>query len=153
ANACLMLVDDLPVRPAPSATEKIALPGALWGRFREAIIDRFDIDVAAGQCVSFEAVANRLGKDVDPLVTSRDAAGKIVAERDNDSGLGFDCRFEHTFAKAGSFRVEMRDARYHGSEHGFFVLRMGKFPAARVGFPAAIRVGSATQISLPESSG
>ncbi|HEX3315944.1 MAG TPA: hypothetical protein VHR72_13690, partial [Gemmataceae bacterium] len=153
ANACLMLVDDLPVRPAPATPEKIASPAALWGRFREAVIDRFDIDVAAGQSFSFEAVANRLGKDVDPLVTIRDAAGRIIAERDNDPGLGFDCRFEHTFVKAGTYRVEMRDARFHGSEHGFYVLRMGRFPAARVGLPAAIRVGAATQIFLPETSG
>ena len=153
ANACLMLVDDLPVRSVSSTTEKIALPAALWGRFREAATDRFDFDVAAGQSVSFDAVANRLGKDVDPLVTIRDAAGQLVAERDNDPGLGFDCRFEHTFTKAGTYCVEMRDARFHGSEHGFYVMRMGRFPAARVGLPAAIRVGTATEIILPETSG
>jgi hypothetical protein len=153
ANVCLMLVDDLPVRPASTKSEKIALPAALWGRFREAVLDRFDIDVAAGQSVSFEAVANRLGKDVDPLITIRDAAGRLIAERDNDPGLGFDCRFEHTFAKAGTYRVEMRDARFHGSEHGLYVLRMGRFPAARVGLPAALRVDAAAEIALPETTG
>jgi hypothetical protein len=146
ANACLMLIDDLPVRPAPTATEKIALPIALWGRFREAEIDRFDIDVSTGQSVSFDAVANRLGKDVDPLVTIRDAAGRMIAEHDNDPGLGFDCRFEHTFTKAGTYRVEMRDARFHGSEHGMYVLRMGKFLAARVGHPPVIRTGADAEL-------
>ena len=153
ANACLVLIDDLPVRPVSSSAEKVAFPVALWGRFREATIDRFDIDVADGQSVSFEAVANRLGKDIDPLVTIRDAAGRVIAERDNDPGLGFDCRFEHTFTKAGTYRVEMRDARFHGSEHGLYVLRMGRFPAARVGLPAAIRTGTATEITLPETTG
>ena len=146
ANACMMLVDDLPVRPVSSMTEKIALPAALWGRFREGAVDRFDIDVTAGQSVSFDAVANRLGKDVDPLVTIRDAAGRVIAEHDNDPGLGFDCRFEHTFTKAGTYRIEMRDARFHGSEHGMYVLRMGKFPAARVGHPPAIRTGADAEL-------
>ena len=141
ANACLLLIDDLPVRAAQSDS-KVVLPAALWGRFREAALDRFTIDVSKGQSISFEAVGNRLGKDVDPLITIRDARGKIVAERDNDAGLYFDFRFEHTFAEAGAYTVELRDARFHGSEHGYYVLRMGKFPAARVALPMAVKVGT-----------
>jgi hypothetical protein len=159
ANACLILIDDLPVRAAPSppaplpkgerGNAKVALPVALWGRFRESTVDRFAIDVVAGQRVTFEAVGNRLGKDVDPLLTIRDATGKIVAERDNDPGLYFDCRFEHVFADAGTYTVEMRDARFHGSEHGFYVLRMGKFPAARVAIPPAIQWSKRFALNLP----
>ena len=152
-NALLVLIDDLPVQPAPvaeSAPPKVALPVALWGRFREAAVDRYAIDVAAGQRVSFEAVGNRLGKDVDPLITIRDARGRFVAERDNDPGLYFDFRFEHTFAAAGTYIVEVRDARFHGSEHGFYVLRMGRFPAARVGLPAVVVPGRRAELRLPE---
>ena len=152
ANACLMLIDDLPVRPANLG--KVNLPVALWGRFREATVDRFAIDVkAAGQHVSFETGGNRLGKDVDPLVTIRDAKGRIVADRDNDPGLYFDCRFEHTFTEAGTYTVEMRDSRFHGSEHGFYVLRMGRFPAARVAVPMVVRPGKRTELRLPELIG
>ncbi len=147
-NACLMLIDDLPVQPA-KGDGKVMLPVALWGRFREASVDRFTIDVAAGQRVSFEAVGNRLGKDVDPLVTIRDARGKIVAEHDNDAGLYFDCRFARTFTEKGTYTVEMRDARFHGSEHGFYVLRMGKFPAAIVAVPPAIQWGKRFEFRLP----
>jgi hypothetical protein len=154
ANACLMLIDDLPVkaavtRPLTGLGSPETLPVALWGRFREATVDRFAIEVSKGQRVSFEAVGSRLGKDVDPLVTIRDAKGKIVAERDNDPGLYFDCRFEHTFAEAGTYAVEMRDARFHGHEHGYYVLRMGKFPAARVALPAAIQWGKRFKFELP----
>jgi hypothetical protein len=151
ANACLMLIDDLPVRGAVAG--KVALPVSLWGRFREATVDRFAIVVAKGQIVSFESVGSRLGKDIDPLVTIRDAKGKIVAERDNDPGLYFDFRFEHTFADAGTYTVEMRDARFHGSEHGFYVLRMGRFPAARVAVPMVVRPGKRAELRLPELAG
>ena len=146
-NACLLLIDDLPVRPA--AAGKSSLPAALWGKFREATIDRFAIDVTAGQRVSFEAVGNRLGKNVDPLVTIRDAKGKIVAEHDNDAGLYFDCRFEHTFAAAGNYSVEIRDARFFGSEHGLYVLRMGKFPASYVAVPVAVQWSKRFKFGLP----
>ncbi len=155
-NACLVLIDDLPVKSAPKADvapAKVTLPVALWGRFREAAVDRFAIDVVAGQRVSFEAVGSRLGKDVDPLVTIRDARGKIVAERDNDPGLYFDFRFEHTFADAGTYTIETRDARFHGSEHGFYVLRMGHFPAARVAVPMVVRPGKRAELRLPELAG
>jgi hypothetical protein len=158
ANACLLLIDDLPVRPSEEQAgrerprpepARVKLPVALWGRFREAVVDRFAIDVSAGQRVSFEAVGNRLGKDIDPLITIRDAHGKIVAERDNDAGLYFDFRFEHTFATPGTYTVELRDARFHGSEHGFYVLRMGKFPGARVALPTAIQWSKRFGLRLP----
>jgi hypothetical protein len=152
-NACLLLIDDLPVRASPERQQpestKVKLPVALWGRFREAAVERFAIDVQAGERVSFEAVGNRLGRDVDPLITIRDARGKIVAEADNDAGLYFDFRFAHTFAEAGACTVELRDARFHGSDHAFYVLRMGKFPATRVALPMAIQWSKRFDLQLP----
>jgi hypothetical protein len=155
SNTHLFLIDDLPpiARPPSAGSVKVALPAAIWGTFRAAEVDRFTIEATAGQRVSFEVVGSRLGKDVDPLVTIRDAKGKWLAERDNDSGLCFDCRFEHVFAAAGTYTVEVRDARFHGAEHGTYVLRMGRFPAARVALPAVVQPGRRTEILLPEASG
>lgn len=131
-NAVLFLVDGLPLWDRKGAAPDSF---AAWGTFGEAAVDRFPIVVRAGETVSFEAVANRLGRDADPLLTIRDANGKFVAERDNDPGLYFDFRFAHTFATAGTYTLELRDARFKASEHHKYVLRVGKFPAARVGLP------------------
>jgi len=153
SNVHLFLIDDLPVRAAPTAEKgppKVALPAALWGVFREAEVDRFAVDVTAGQRVSFEAVGNRFGTDADPLVTVRDAGGRIVAEHDNDPGLYFDCRFEHVFKDAGTYTVEVRDSRFHGSENWQYVLRMGRFPAARTALPTTVRPGKHVYLRLPE---
>ena len=153
SNVHLCLIDDLPVKPVPDSAEapsKVELPCALWGRFREGEVDRFAIEVKAGQRVSFEVVGSRFGKEVDPLLTIRDAGGRFVAQRDNDPGLYFDCRFEHRFAIAGTYTVEVRDARFQGHEHGSYVLRMGRFPAARVAVPAAVRPGKREKLHLPE---
>ena len=38
-------------------------------------------------------------------------------------------------------------------EHGTYVLRMGRFPAARVALPAVVQPGRRAEIGLPESSG
>lgn len=151
SNLHLFLIDDLPVRPGAS-DGPLSLPAAVWGTLREGALDRYRVTVAAGERVSFEAVASRFGKDADPLVTIRDAAGKWVAERDNDPGLFFDSRFAHTFAAAGEYVVEVRDARFRGDGHPY-VLRAGRFPAGRVALPAAVEPGFLERIALPEVDG
>lgn len=152
SNTHMFLIEDLPpvARPAAAKEMKVALPAAAWGTLRGETVDRYLIDVAAGQRVGFEVVGSRFGKDVDPLVVLRNAKGKWLAERDNDPGLCFDCRFEHVFAEAGTYTVEVRDARFQGPEHATYVLRMGRFPAGRVALPAAVRPGQSTDIMLPE---
>ncbi|MDB5312046.1 MAG: putative serine proteinase, subtilase family [Gemmataceae bacterium] len=154
-NTHLVLVDDLPVRPrgAGDSPESLTPPAAVWGTFREATVDRYRLDVKAGERVSFEVVGNRLGKDADPLLTIRDAAGRWVAERDNDPGLYFDMRFEHRFETAGTYTIDLRDSRYKASPHHHYVLRVGRFPAARVAVPAAVEVGFPGVVRLPEVPG
>ncbi|MBY0229853.1 MAG: hypothetical protein K2W96_11275 [Gemmataceae bacterium] len=152
SNLHLCLIDDLPVRAASEGVS-VSLPCALWGRFREGEADTFSIEAKAGQSLSIEAVGSRLGKEVDPLVTIRDARGKIVAQHDNDPGLMFDCRFGHVFKEAGRHTVEMRDARYQGHPHGSWVLRLGTFPAARVAVPLAVAPGKRAKLFLPEIGG
>ncbi|MFO0799114.1 MAG: hypothetical protein U0804_16725 [Gemmataceae bacterium] len=149
SNLHLFLIDDLPVRPG-AADSPLSLPAAAWGTLREGGRDRYRITVAAGERVSFEAVANRFGKDADALVTIRDADGAFVAEHDNSPGLGFDCRFEHCFAAAGAYTVEVRDARYRGGDTHHYVLRAGRFPAGRAAVPAAVEAGFVGTIALPE---
>jgi hypothetical protein len=154
-NACLLMVEDLAVRESrpDNRDSKIEIPAAIWGTFQEATVDRHQVEVHAGERIAFEVVSNRLGKDADPLLTIRDSAGRNVAERDNDPGLYFDSRFEHRFEVSGTYTVEVRDARFHASEHNHYLLRMGRFPAGRVALPSAVESGFAGEISLPEVPG
>ena len=148
SNVQLTLVDDLPLiaRQAGEEPQAIAWPVAAHGTFCDSTIDRYKISVSAGQAISFEVVGNRFGKDADPLLTIRDARGKIIVERDNDAGLFFDTRFRHTFELSGSYVVEVRDARFRGNKHHPYVLRIGQFPADRVAF-----VANSAEAFLPES--
>jgi hypothetical protein len=145
SNVHLFLVDDLPVREARDS--KLQLPASVWGTFREAAVDRYTIDVPKGR-LSFEIVGSRFGKDADPLVTIRDAKGRMVAQHDNDPGLYFDSRFEHDFLEAGMYTVEVRDARYRGSEHHEYVLRIGKFPPQRVTNPSVVKGAARPHFAL-----
>lgn len=136
-NAVLLHVEDLPVTGKSGAGK---LPGCVWGTFTEGALDRYSITVGANERVRFECVSHRLGKDADPLITIRDSTGKFVTEHDNDAGFYFDFRFSHTFEKAGTYTLEVRDARLRASEHHHYILRVGKFPAERVSLPNAVAV-------------
>ena len=131
SNIKLFLIDDLPTvlerepNPAAQQPQKLDLPVAVLGKAGDADIDRYAIDVKAGQRVSFEVVGNRLGQDFDPVITIIDAQGRHIVEHDNDIGLMFDFRFAHTFETAGTYTIEIHDTRFRGSEHQVYVLRIG----------------------------
>lgn len=151
-NLHLFLVDDLPAkRGAGDSPVSLAKPVAVWGTLREGTIDRYSLEAKAGERISFEVVANRFGKDADPLVTIRDSSGRFVAERDNDPGLYFDCRFDHAFDRDGTYAIEVRDARFKGNEHRSYVLRVGRFPSSRVALPSAVGPG-ATEVAIGAKS-
>jgi hypothetical protein len=159
SNVHIVLIDELPLTRAsqkaasPDAALDVDLPCCVTAPCRPAGIDRYAIKVAAGQTVAFEVVGSRFGKNYDPLITVRDEAGRIVASRDNDPGLFYDCRFAHAFKSSGRFIVEVRDARYEGDASWNYVLRIGDFPAANVVVPSAALPGTARQFLIPESSG
>ncbi len=149
SNLQLFVVDDLVPQPQLADPQK-DFPVAVSGAFRSAALDRYKIEVSAGQRLSFDVVSSRLGTDADPLVTIYDSIGRRVVQRDNDPGLFFDCCFEHTFVAGGVYSVELRDARFQGSPHWRYLLRIGSFPAARVAVPSSVRPGQTTELRFPE---
>ena len=155
SNVKLFLIDDLPTvferEPVPRSAgpQRLSWPVAVVGRANEADVDRYAIEVEARQRVSFEVVGNRLGQDFDPVVTIEDGRGRSIVERDNDVGLMFDCRFAHTFDKAGTYTVEIQDTRFRGSDHTAYVLRVGRFPEGRVASPSSVRAGDAALLTVP----
>ncbi len=162
SNVHLFLIDELPIQVRENSSSivplasfpfvplRVALPAAVYSPCRAARVDRYEIDVKPGQRVTFEVVGNRFGKDYDPLVTIRDARGRIEAEGDNDVGLFFDCRFQHTFAAGGVYYVDVRDSRFLGDPHWQYLLRMGDFPVARVAVPCSVTPGQVSQLRLPQ---
>ncbi|MBT4866604.1 MAG: hypothetical protein HON53_15990 [Planctomycetaceae bacterium] len=169
SNVHLFAVDDLPIvvesetagakagtaeiGPSNNSLDRaqaVAIPAVVVGTSPASDIDCYAIEVTAGQRVSFEVVGNRLGKAFDPLVKIFDSNGRSVIERDNDVGLFFDNRFEHTFKEAGRHYVRLTDTRYHGSRHWTYMLRMGRFPAARVAIPSTVQAGAHAVLHFPE---
>lgn len=154
SEARIVVVDDLPVvleagsNAAFESAQPLAIPTAVNGFIPAEQSRFFSFDVAEGQTVSFEVVGHRFGTGFDPLVRIFAADGKELLFHDNDEGLGYDCRFEHSFASAGKHVLELRDTRFQGGAWAYH-LRIGDFPIARVGFPAGATRGRPTWIAFP----
>lgn len=155
SNLHLFVVDELPVQERdPAIPEKtvvpVTLPVTVTGTCRPAMVDRYSFTVGSAQRVSFEVVGSRLGQDFDPLIIVRDSTGRSVAEYDNCPGLMFDCRVAHEFNRAGTYTVEIRDARFHGNAAWSYALRMGEFPVVRVAVPSSFRPGLPQTLTFPQ---
>ncbi|MEP6538529.1 MAG: PPC domain-containing protein, partial [Bryobacteraceae bacterium] len=128
--------------------EAIPVPVIVNGTLTAADIDIYSFNAKAGEKLVFEVEARRAGSAIDPHVEVLDAAGKMMAQNDDAAGLGVDSRVEVKFAKAGSYRVRVRDSRYSDQVQNFYRLKIGSFAFADGIFPLGGRRGEAVEVSF-----
>jgi hypothetical protein len=152
-----LLIDDLPgvEETATNRTKEMAqdvpVPVSISGRTDPEASDFFKVKVAAGQKLTFEVLARRIGSPLDPIVVLHDAKTKrelIDLYADDTPGLQSDCRLTHTFKEAGEVLVEVRDTTYRGGADFFYRLRIGDFPGATTAFPLAIERGKEAKVGF-----
>ena len=138
------VVDELPVvaeidtNRAKDTPQPVNIPAVVTGRTDVEASDYFKVKVNAGQTLTFEVLARRIGSPLDPIVVLHDAKTKrelINLYADDTPGLQSDCRLTHTFEEAGEFLVEVRDTTYRGGPDYYYRLRIGDFPGATTAFP------------------
>ncbi|MDA1013923.1 MAG: hypothetical protein O3A00_05645 [Planctomycetota bacterium] len=154
----MILVDDLPsVAQAAGNTSQdkaqpLTLPIAVDGSVANLSRHYFKFAVTAGQVVSFEVVARRMGTALDPVIRILDAGGRELAYSDDAPGLSGDAQLAYKFDKAGEYVVEVRDIQYRGGGTFNFRLRMGDFPCVSVPYPMGVKRGSNASITFAGSS-
>ncbi len=94
----------------------------------------------AGQPLSIDVFARRLGSDLDPVLRVYGPDGAEVAFKDDIPRAEGDTQLQFTAAVDGEYRIEVRDVRYSGSGRHFFHLRLGKFPLASSTSPRVAQV-------------
>ena len=147
----LILVDDLPsVAQAAGNTklesaQEVTLPVAIDGSVANLQLNYYRFQATAGQKVSIEAVARRLGSTLDPIVRLLDAKGRELTWSDDEGGLRSDSRLCYTIKDAGQYAVEIRDITYKG---GFYRLRIGDFPCISTPYPMAVQRGTAAEVNF-----
>jgi hypothetical protein len=156
----LIMVDDLPSVVAAGNTaidkaQELALLTAVDGTIANLSRNYFRINVTAGQKLSFEVVARRLGSALDPLLRILDANGRELTYSDDEPGLRGDARLHYTFANAGEYVIEVRDIGYKGGAGHFYRLRVGDFPCLSSPYPMGVTRGSVAKVTFvgPDTGG
>jgi len=154
SNLLLFLVDDLPSVSASrtnrtlAAAQSLNLPVAVDGELADSVSDCFKFTAKAGQSISVEVLAQRLGSKLDPLIRLLDATGRELAYSDDEAGLGADARFAHRFTLAGQYFLELRASNYEGGAGFRYRLRVGDFPPVSTAFPLGARENSEAQFTF-----
>ncbi|MSR57374.1 MAG: hypothetical protein EXS05_06855 [Planctomycetaceae bacterium] len=152
SNLKLFVIDDLPsvaqVRPnqAVAQAQPLTLPVAVDGYVDNLTRDYYKFTVAAGQRLSIEVLARRLGSPLDPMIRLMDAKGRELAYSDDAPGLGIDSMLSHMFKDAGDYLVEVRDIRFQGNGTFQYRLRIGDFPCVTVPYPMGMQRGASANL-------
>lgn len=152
SNLRLFMIDDLQnvlktgTNKAPAQAQRLELPCVVSGAIEAESWDYYRFSVQAGQRLTFEAVARRLGSKMDPQIKLMDLAGKELAFADDTEGLASDSRLSYTFQQAGDYVLEIRDVKYLGGADFVYRLRIGDFPAATLPFPMGGKRGTKVHV-------
>ena len=152
SDVLLVMIDDLPSAAdngnnhAPAAPQDVQLPAAIDGVCDGTVLDYYRFAAKAGQRISCDVLATRLGWDFDPVVRVLDAAGNELSRADDDAASLADPRFVFSAPAEGQYVLELRDNRYKAG--GRYRLRLGEFPLVSTPLPLAATAGAATTLNF-----
>jgi hypothetical protein len=157
SNLKFVMVDDLPSvaqsdNHTPATAQKIESAVAVDGVCAAAQTDYYRITAKAGQSLSVEVVAGRIGSALDPVISLRDATGHEIAFSDDEAGIVGDARFRCRFTADGEYLLHLRDVRHQGGATHFYRLRIGDFPLVTTPFPLAAQAGATATINAAGSA-
>ena len=153
SNLRLIMIDDLPSvtdngkNKTPAAAQAIKLPVAVDGTCEPESVDVYAFDALAGQRISVEVVARRLGWPLDSVIRLLDASGRELAYSDDAEGIAPDSRLVHVFEAPGRYFLEIRDIRYQGGGGYRYRLRIGDFPCLTGIYPLGGTAGATLRIT------
>ena len=159
SNLKLIAIDDLPsvaqVKPNAVATsaQVLTLPCAVDGNVDSLSRDYYKFQATAGQRISFEVLARRLGSPLDSMLRILDLKGRELAYSDDVPGIGSDSQLSYTFSEAGEYLLELRDIRFQGGATFQYRLRIGDFACVTVPYPMGIKKGAPANVGFAGSSG
>jgi hypothetical protein len=156
----LFVVDDLPTvtqvknNTTFSTAQEIKIPTAVDGTVAALQRNYYRFKAAAGQTLSFEVLARRIGSPLDPVIRVlklNDFGATELGYNDDALGLMGDSQFSYRFQTAGEYLVEVRDIQYKGGGTHRYRLRIGDFPCVTTAYPMGAQPGSQTTISFAGS--
>lgn len=145
SNLRPFVIDELPEVAESGNTKKdapqeLTPPCVALGTVAAETSDYFKIPVTAGQPMTIEVLARRIGSPLDPVILLYDDQGRELTSlyADDTPGLQADARLTHTFPTTGHVIVEVRDTTFRGGGDFAYRLRVGNFPGVTTAFPLAV---------------
>lgn len=155
SNLRVVCVDDLPqiagtgANRSKSTAQEIAVPSAVSGAVVAEQGDFYKFTVKAGQRLSFDCQARRIGSAIDAQMSIYDAKSMRELAFENDSpGCHTDPRFTYTFKEGGDYLLEVKDVLNRGGAEFFYRVRVGDFPIAAAALPMGIKRGSKAKVGF-----
>eukprot|EP00913_Durusdinium_trenchii_P008938 g8404.t1 len=156
----LFVVDDLPTvaqqagNTLPAKAQVVKVPVAIDGTVAALTRNYYRFQAQAGQTLSFEALARRIGSPLDPMISIfavTDSGPTELKYSDDALGLIGDSQFSYKFTKSGDYLIEIRDIRYQGSANHRYRLRIGDFPCVTAAYPMGVERGSQATVAFAGS--
>jgi hypothetical protein len=155
SNLRVLCVDDLPQlvsnagNRGKATAQTLPVPCAVSGSVAAEAGDVYKFSVTAGQRLSFDCLARRLGSPIDAQLTVYGAKSLRELAYDNDSpGCQTDPRISYTFKEAGEYLIEIKDVLNRGGAEFFYRLRIGDFPLATTPIPMAAKRGTKVKVNF-----
>jgi hypothetical protein len=155
SNLRVLCVDDLPQvvgtgnNRTRTTAQEIPVPSAVTGSILAEQGDYYKFTVKAGQRLSFDCQARRIGSAIDAYMYVYDAKSMRELAYDNDSpGCQTDPRISYTFKEAGEYILEVKDVLNRGGPEFFYRVRIGDFPLATTPIPMAAKRGAKGKVGF-----
>ncbi len=150
----LFLVDDIPSlaqkggNTTPANAQELTLPIAVDGSIPSLAHGYYKFQAAAGQVISIEVLARRIGSALDPMIRLLDSKGRELSYSDDVPGLRADSQLCYKFETVGEYVLEVRDIRYQGGANHYYRLRIGDFPCVTTPYPMGVKRGSGATVAF-----
>lgn len=139
-----LLEEEIDGDPMPAS---VTLPVTINGRiFPREDIDIWTFKAEAGEIITCEVCAARIGSPLDSRLEVRGPSGRHIAE--DDDSLGRDSRLRFTVPRDGTYRVSVCDVNFGGLQHYVYRLTITDGPYLQSVFPLGGRRGSTTNLDV-----
>ena len=128
--------------------QEVPAPAVVNGTLSEADRDLYKVSLRAGERLGLEIEARRLGSAIDPVLSVRSESGRSVARANDSPGAGGDARLAFRAPEAGTYIVEVHDARFSKQRRNFYRLLAGPLEFADAIFPLGWQAGQPVEVEL-----
>ncbi len=112
-------------------------------------IDRYQVNLSAGQRLTAEVECIRLGQELLDMVIQLFGPDRQLVARDDDNSLFRQDPFISFVAPvAGMYEIQIHESNYQGGDSSYYLLHVGDYSPPGVAYPAGGKFGSTLEVAF-----